>query len=520
MVDILDGQGYPLQAPPTAQPVSVSGGYVVSPGDYIEYPEEIPAELANQTVYVFQGEDGNTYYHTGDPQDVTWWVKNADGQYVPAPMPKTPDQVAGWYDENQRRQQHNTIVGANLLGAAANDMLHAGFDKNNKMIGAPGGPSQTLFVDPETGKIVSKSDITGSNASTTGTGGYSGGGGYGTGGYSSGSYGNGYYNGPRVAYANGYVPMMFGGNYTYQEWLRMQYPPDNNSGPAPLPELPWKNNFELNVFGDQGAPGNPFEGSPDWAPRGGWNNAGNSGGYNSSGDLPLARQLYQKYAGKFGQAAGTDADYEAQRRQQNADYRKSNRDFTDYQNALAMRQNPIWGLRDYLGSQSAYEGPEYDLYNSMPLQGLQYLLNAKANASKFDSPDKYQKQLQKMYKEIDKSNEEWNYDQLMKSMWSGGKNSVMTSLFQNRPQPEAKYDSAGNYTGMQADKPSWANPMQQMGSMNTLLSSVYGMTMDPNSAATWAEYADRQMAEWANKQYRRNPNNYADIRKYMKRRVV
>lgn len=502
---LLDAAGNPV-APAGAVMGTVIDGNIIS-------PSENEHSLNGHAEIVMTLADGTQVRQDAMPEQ-TYWVVGPNGEPVPLdPSTMTGPDVITVGNYNQQDK---------LLGLMNPDYNQWFMDENGQWVessgAAPAGQKVNVLLDPVTGQLIDvplgtlagSAEAAAEVAADPGGGGGGGtdyGGGYG-GGYSNQSQSGYGYQGPKVAYANGYVPIMFGGKYTYPEWLRMQYPQDqyDSGGPAPLPDLPWKNSQPM--F-------DPFFGNPPFNPFQQQQQQQNT---------PLAKQLYQKYAGKFGTGAGSyggSSSYGSSGQgRQNADFRQAERQYTDYQNALAMQQNPIWGLRDYLGNQDDYEGPAYDLFNSMPLQGLQYLLNAKDNASKFQDPGKYQKQLQQMYKEIGTSNDEWNYDQLMKSLWSGGKKSVMTSLFQTPGQPEAQYDSSGGYTGMKTPKPSWANPAQQMASMNMLLGSVYNTTMDPNSAATWSAYADRQMADWANKQYRRNPNNYGDIRKYMKRRVV
>jgi len=436
--------------------------------------------------------------YQNDPWDQTFAVQDANGGYTIA----TPDDLrgSGFFPEGG-------IPSPGLGAGSMGEPLFVAIDPNTGLAydinyNSADQEQTTIPATNTIGNVVA------------GGGGSGGGGGYTT--TTSDSTG---YSGPQVMYADGWIPPFFGGKYTRAQWLAMQYPDNGSSGPAKLPQLP--KSFNLDVFGGS-TPGNPFTSGGYGGGYGGYGGYGKSSAPDPS-QLPLAKRLYQKFSNLRQQvtpgAPPTQSEYDQAQRQQQRDYRRNENEYKKYQASLSMRSNPLLGLERYIG-QDRYQGPEYDLYSKMPLTGLQYLLNSKAKAKQFDDPKKYQKQLQQMYRQIDQSSEGWNYDKMMKGIWGGGKNSAVASLFQQRGTPEARYDSNGMYTGMSKGKSTGSDPTSQMYAMGNLLDGVYRTTMDPATAATWSAYADRQMAHWANRQYRKNPNNYGDIRKYMRGRVL
>jgi hypothetical protein len=443
-----------------------------------------------------------------------------------------------WLIQGAADSAQQTLMNVGGMGLVANSATAAsqglpGDARNQRLIQeaakAVNNNIDLRMLPPgELNKILAGADPATTTAGGSGGGGGSSGGWYDNSSYS-GGYGNGYYDGPRVQYANGWIPPMFGGNYSYQEWLRMQYPPDPNDygGPAQLPQLP--KSFNLNVFGDNGPPGNPFTSGYT---GGGYNggNYGGYGGYNANvgndPNLPLAKRLYQKFSGTAADlrqrgtpgSPPTASQYDQAQRQQQRDSRQNERKYQLYNAAMSARQNPIWGFGGYFGDK-AVNDLRYNQYSEMPLQGLQYLLNANADPKKFETPNKYQKQLQQMYRQIN-GNGDLSYDTLRDSLFSGGRKSLMASLFQSKQAPQAQYNNDGLYTGMKTPRSQWADPYSQTSSMGMLLQSLYGMTMDPSMAYSRMMAAQQQMGNWANRQMSKNPNNYGDLRKWMRNKVM
>lgn len=307
-------------------------------------------------------------------------------------------------------------------------------------------------------------------------------------------------------YADGWIPPMFGGQYTRAEWVAKMNPDDGSSGPAQLPRLPWKDNqYPFDPFNGN-PPGNPFFGQ-----------GSSSSGSSSSGGL--AREMYQRFAGKFmpgGSDTGpTDAQYQRSEAQAKRDARQRERDYRDQQTVYGMSQKPEWGMTDLWGKDFAYT-PAYDFYkNSYNLPGMQYLLFGGMNANKMNNPNMYKRQLANMYKQITSGGDTLSYDNLRDNLFSGGRGSWLARSFQHQMPGQSKYSPDGIYRGYRDGKWKWNSAADQAAQAQFLMGALNQATMAPEAAAFQNLLVERALAQWgASKNAKKNPGS---VLRYLKR---
>lgn len=354
---------------------------------------------------------------------------------------------------------------------------------------------------------------TGSNDDGSGNNGWVSGGGYGSnGGYGGSSgypagFGNSSDN-PVPTYANGWVPPMFGGQYTYQEWLAMHQPPDDGySGPAQLPDLPWWNSQPAFDPFNGNPPGNPFNQS-----------SGSGAGADGVG---LARSLYQKFAGKFAEqtsgdtASPTQADYNRSEAKARRDAKKREQEYQDQQLIAGMQSRPEWGMTDLWGKDFAYN-PAFSYYqNAYPLAALQNIIGGDVKYKKLSDPNKYKRHLADMYREISGGTGALTYNSLRDNIFDASRGSWLGRSFQSQTPGKSRYSDDGIYRGWKDGKWKWNGAADQASQAQFLMGGLHQSTLAPAQANFRNTLVEQALAGWGGSQSaKKNPGS---VLRYLKR---
>lgn len=245
---------------------------------------------------------------------------------------------------------------------------------------------------------------------------------------------------------------------------------------------PWTTNYQMS--------GTPFGQS-------------GSSSQQSSSNLPLAKQLYQKFAGNVqGNLSGspTDQDYTQSDRAYNAAQRAYDRTLQEQAKVNALQANPIWALPPQGVSEA-----DYGYWSNLPLAQLAYLTRGTEGRDKFTtSPNRLSAAMQRT------GNSLQNLDAatLLSNLFSANRNSALGRSLQVQQAPDFRFDDQGLFQGTKEGKWKWAPASQQAAAMQSYLSAIYGTQYPTAQQQPAMDYVNKLIDQWAARAYsKQNPGS-------------
>ncbi len=246
--------------------------------------------------------------------------------------------------------------------------------------------------------------------------------------------------------------------------------------PAQPPASPWSTNYQLT--------GTPWDQQQQQS---------------SSENLPLAKQLYQKFAGNVqGNLSGnpTDQDYTQSDRRYNAASRAWEQTLNKRAEVSALQANPMWALPPSTVSEA-----DYNWWGQLPLGQLAMLTQGATGPDRFSESanrmERAMRQTANSYQNLDAST-------LLANLFGANRNSALGRAFQTQAEPNFRTDDNGIFQGMKEGKWQWSPASQQAGVMQSYLNAIYGTQYPQAQQQPAMDYVNRLINQWASRQYGRN----------------